>query len=109
MAVDPNFPCSLVIDIPFPTARLATVALQALSVDKELSPSVRRSFAVQSASDDDNNSDNANAKTILRTTYEASTNRMLRVSVNAFLDSVGLVVEVMGALDEDVLEAKAAT
>jgi hypothetical protein len=34
---------------------------------------------------------------------------MLRVSVNAFLDSVGLVVEVMGALDEDVLEAEAET
>lgn len=49
-------------------------------------------------------------KTVLRTTYEATTNRMLRVSVNAFLDSVGLVVEVMEGLDEDVLEAeKAAT
>ncbi|KAL1902825.1 hypothetical protein Sste5346_000736 [Sporothrix stenoceras] len=107
MVVDPDFPCSLVIDIPFPTARLATVALQALSVDKELSPSVRRSFAVEDTPDD--SSDSADSKTVLRTTYEASTNRMLRVSVNAFLDSVGLVVEVMGALDEDVLEAEAAT
>ena len=35
--------------------------------------------------------------------YEAATNRMLRVSFNAFMDSLGLVVEVMEKLDEDVL------
>ena len=66
-------------------------------------------FAMQSAPDAAADDNSADAKTVLRTTYEASTNRMLRVSVNAFLDSVGLVVEVMGALDEDVLEAEAAT
>ncbi|CAK7208191.1 hypothetical protein SBRCBS47491_000008 [Sporothrix bragantina] len=108
MAVDPDFPCSLVIDIPFPTARLATVALQVLSVDKELSPSVRRSFAVHSAPDAASD-DSADAKTVLRTTYEASTNRMLRVSVNAFFDSIGLVAEVMEGMDEDVLAAEATT
>lgn len=70
---------------------------------------MRRSFAVHSTPDAATADDSADAKTVLRTTYEASTNRMLRVSVNAFLDSVGLVVEVMGALDEDVLEAEAAT
>ena len=90
-----------VLDIPFPTARLATVALQALSVDKEISPSVRKSFAVRAAEDADADADAE--KTVLRTTYEATTNRMLRVSVNAFLDSVGLVVEVMEGLDVDVL------
>lgn len=94
-----EFPCSLVLDIPFPTARLATVALQALSVDKEISPSVRKSFAVRADSSESESSE----KVILRTTYEATTNRMLRVSVNAFLDSVGLVVEVMEGLDVDVL------
>ncbi|EPE08279.1 transcription factor pcc1 [Ophiostoma piceae UAMH 11346] len=99
MAAVMEFPCSLVLDIPFPTARLATVALQALSVDKEISPSVRKSFAVRAAEDAGADTD----KTVLRTTYEATTNRMLRVSVNAFLDSVGLVVEVMEGLDVDVL------
>ncbi|OAA68479.1 EKC/KEOPS complex, subunit Pcc1 [Niveomyces insectorum RCEF 264] len=113
MAGEPGFSCSLVIDVPFPTARLATVALQALSVDKELSPLVRRSFVVRAA-DADDGSDIAGGgsgggdgdKTVLRTTYEATTNRMLRVSVNAFLDSVGLVLEVMEGLDVDVLEAE---
>ncbi|CAK7239889.1 MAG: hypothetical protein STHCBS139747_001324 [Sporothrix thermara] len=105
MAVDPDFPCSLVIDIPFPTARLATVALQVLSVDKELSPSVRRSFEVHVAPDAPAG-DSAD-KTVLRTTYEASTNRMLRVSVNAFFDSVSLVAEVMEGMDEDVLATEA--
>ncbi|CAK7202797.1 hypothetical protein SEUCBS139899_005524 [Sporothrix eucalyptigena] len=104
MAVDPDFPCSLVIDIPFPTARLANVALQVLSVDKELSPSVRRSFTVYNTPE--STDDSADSKTGLRTTYEASTNRMLRVSVNAFFDSIGLVVEVMEGMDEDVLAAE---
>ncbi|EFX04097.1 hypothetical protein CMQ_1025 [Grosmannia clavigera kw1407] len=108
MAVDPSFPCSLVIDVPFPTARLASIALQALSVDKELSPSVRRSFSVRAADDsvDAEDAGNDDLKTVLRTAYEATTNRMLRVSVNAFLDHVGLVVEVMEGLDVDVLAAK---
>ncbi|CAK7272586.1 hypothetical protein SEPCBS57363_005205 [Sporothrix epigloea] len=113
MAEDPDFPCLLVIDIPFPTARLATIALQVLSVDKELSPSVRRSFSVhgagRSALEDATTDDasGADTATVLRTTYEASTNRMLRVSVNAFFDSVGLVTEVMEGMDEDVLASEA--
>lgn len=135
MAVDPSFPCSLsaflsplfplqqeitttdhetcrIIDVPFPTARLAAIALKALSVDKELSPSVRRSFSVRSAetsegaSTSDAGNDGPNENSILRTVYEATTNRMLRVSVNAFLDHVGLVVDVMEGLDVDVLAAE---
>uniref|UniRef100_A0ABP0E381 Uncharacterized protein n=1 Tax=Sporothrix epigloea TaxID=1892477 RepID=A0ABP0E381_9PEZI len=113
MAAPPDFPCSLVIDIPFPTARLATIALQVVSVDKELSPSVRRSFALHSLFEDTATDAAIDAdaapKTVLRTTYEASTNRMLRVSVNAFFDSIGLVTEVMENLDENVLAAEADT
>jgi EKC/KEOPS complex subunit PCC1/LAGE3 len=47
----------------------------------------------------------AGEQTILRTEYRATTNRMLRVSVNGFMESLALVLEVMGELDVDVLEA----
>ncbi len=76
------------LDIPFPTPRLASVAHRALCVDKELSPLVRRSFSTEEKT--------------LRVVYEASTNRMLRVAVNSFMDSLHLVVEVMEELDVDV-------
>ncbi|KAJ2907070.1 hypothetical protein MKZ38_008638 [Zalerion maritima] len=96
-AADPAFPCSITVDIPFPTARLASVALRALRVDKELSPLVSRDLsAVAGAGGDD-------SETILRTEYKATTNRMLRVAVNSFMDSAALVVEVMEQLDVDVL------
>jgi len=44
--------------------------------------------------------------TILRTTYEATTNRMLRVAVNGFMESLGVVLQVMEELDVDVLEPR---
>lgn len=43
------------------------------------------------------------AKTVLETTYRATTNRMLRVAVNGFMESLGVVLGVMGELDVDVL------
>ncbi|GAP92053.1 hypothetical protein SAMD00023353_3100450 [Rosellinia necatrix] len=101
-AVDPDFPCALTVEVPFPTSRLASTALQALQVDKELSPLVSRIFAVASPED----AMEANPETsILRVEYKATTNRMLRVAVNSFMESLSLVVEVMGELDEDVLAA----
>lgn len=39
---------------------------------------------------------------ILKVEYKAATNRMLRVAVNSFMDSLKLVVEVMEQLDTDV-------
>lgn len=41
---------------------------------------------------------------LLKTEYEAATNRMLRVAVNSFMESLKLVLEVMEHLDVDVLE-----
>jgi len=93
------------IQIPFPTHRLASTALRALSVDEELSPLVRRSFSLASsntsptdaaANEQDNN--------ILVTHYTASTNRMLRVATNGFFESVGVVLACMRELDVDVAE-----
>lgn len=100
------------IDVPFPTARLSSVALRALSVDKELSPLVRRDFSTVVPPVDNSHTGAPGAKEledecILRVHYQATTNRMLRVSVNSFMDSLALILEVMEKLDVDVLEAEA--
>ncbi|KAI9714355.1 MAG: hypothetical protein M1820_000316 [Bogoriella megaspora] len=107
---DPDFPCALDIDIALPTNRLARTALTSLSVDQELSPLVHRSFSLakppsSSRHNDEDavaNNDDPDA-TILRTKYKATTNRMLRVAVNGFFESVGVVLQVMEELDVDVL------
>ena len=46
----------------------------------------------------------AEEKTILRVAYKAATNRMLRVAVNGFMESLGVVLGVMEELDVDVLD-----
>ena len=43
---------------------------------------------------------------VLRIDYSATTNRMLRVAVNGFLESLRTVIEVMEELDLDVLHHK---
>ncbi|KAL8805131.1 MAG: hypothetical protein Q9182_002113 [Xanthomendoza sp. 2 TL-2023] len=122
---DPDFPCSLVISIPLPTHRLASAALRALQVDAELSALVRRSFWLVAPAESGTQPANGSAnphlqtgeapmknssghllmeeRTVLRTEYKATTNRMLRVSVNGFLESMGVVLGVMQELDVDVL------
>lgn len=77
--------------------------MKALSVDKELSPLVRRSFSTIAA---DGGDDRCAQTNVLRVHYKATTNRMLRVSVNSFMDSLALILEVMEKLDVDVLEAQ---
>ncbi|MCJ1450576.1 hypothetical protein MMC28_000909 [Mycoblastus sanguinarius] len=126
---DTDFPCALTISIPLPTHCLASSALRALSVDAELSPLVRRSFSLtfskttfnRISPDTPISTDNdvpINGKatdstetgageqedlTVLRTEYKATTNRMLRVAVNGFMESLGVVLGVMEELDVDVL------
>ena len=90
------------LQFPFPTSRLASTALDAIQVDPELSPLVRREFSLikgQYNEDDD--------PQVLRVDYRATTNRMLRVAVNSFMESLRLVVEVMEQLDVDVLDVQA--
>ncbi len=41
--------------------------------------------------------------TVLHTEYKATTNRMLRVAVNGFMESLGVVLGIMEELDIDVL------
>ena len=121
--LDPEFPCSLfvsvptadihiltrhtrTVDLPLPTARLASAALQTLRVDKELSPLVRRSLSTISPASShagDASLVNSSEETILRAEYKATTNRMLRVAVNGFMESLSVVLGVMEELDVDVL------
>lgn len=86
------------LHIPFPTPRLASAAHQTLSVDPELSALVQRSFSLVDSQDGE--------KSVLKTDYRATTNRMLRVAVNGFLESLGTVLQVMEELDEDVVFKK---
>ncbi|KKA28779.1 hypothetical protein TD95_002862 [Thielaviopsis punctulata] len=86
-----SFPCSISLSIPFPTPRLANVALKAISVDPELSPLVHRSMRTDGPA--------------LLVDYKATTNRMLRVATNSFMASLKLTTEVMEKMDADVLEA----
>ncbi|KXX80132.1 EKC/KEOPS complex subunit LAGE3 [Madurella mycetomatis] len=94
-----GFPCALTLDVPFPDTRLAAIALQSIKVDKELSSLVKRELSVVAA-------DEPTDQSVLRVEYKAATNRMLRVAVNSFLDSLALVLEVMEELDVDVIEAR---
>jgi len=117
-----SFPCALTIDMPFPTYRLASATLRTLSVDEELSPLVRRHFSLlsppnasttnSSASDQSQTRpastapSNDSTGTVLRTQYSARTNRMLRVAVNGFFESIRVVLQVMEELDVDVVHEK---
>ncbi|KAJ5103385.1 hypothetical protein N7532_003914 [Penicillium argentinense] len=104
---------SSTLSIPLPTHRLASSALQTLEVDAELSPLVRRTFALTSPAPDTDaepqgkkqKQDPEESKTVLQTTYRATTNRMLRVAVNGFMENLGVVLGVMTELDVDVLKA----
>lgn len=97
-----------------PTHRLALSALQTLEVDAELSPFVRRTFTLSTPipntaaepQEKRQKQDHEEPKTVLQTTYRATTNRMLRVAVNGFMESLGVVLGVMTELDVDVLKAE---
>lgn len=102
------------LNIPFPSARHAAIALRSLSVDKELSPLVKRHFSVKAPVPEQHadvgttaatngTSVDRETKTVLEVLYSATTPRMLRVAVNGFFESLGVVLGVMEELDEDVL------
>ena len=42
----------------------------------------------------------------MRTEYKATTNRMLRVAVNGFMESLSVVLGIMEELDVDVFAAE---
>lgn len=85
--------------MPLPSSRLASTALKALQVDPELSSLVRRQMAVVEVP----RATASESSQVLKVDYQATTNRMLRVAVNSFMESLKLVLEVMEQLDVDVL------
>lgn len=71
--------------------------MRSIRVDKEMSKLVERSLSTVSV---------AGEQTVLRVVYEATTNRMLRVSVNGFMETLALVLDVMAELDADLVDAR---
>ncbi|KAK8151230.1 transcription factor Pcc1-domain-containing protein [Phyllosticta citrichinensis] len=90
----PDFPCQLTLTIPLPTPTHATTAHRVLTIDAELSPLVHRHLSISPA-----------ARNVLVVRYAATTNRMLRVAVNGFFDSLAVVLGVMHECDEDIVLA----
>lgn len=86
--------------------------MRSLAVDEELSPLVKRNFELINSSYDTDaakstsKASGSEEKTVLRVYYKATTPRMLRVAVNGFFESVGVIVQVMEELDVDVLHEK---
>ncbi len=84
-------------------------------MDEELSPLVRRTFSLRTPSDtsslttdgdgDGDGGEVVGEQVVLVAVYKATTNRMLRVAVNGFMESLGVVLGVMQELDVDVLNA----
>ncbi|KAK7509710.1 transcription factor Pcc1-domain-containing protein [Phyllosticta citriasiana] len=91
-----EFPCQLTLNIPLPTPTHARTALRVLAVDAELSPLVQRQLSISAAQTPQN---------VLRVHYAATTNRMLRVAVNGFFDSLAVVLGIMHECDGDVVMA----
>ncbi|KAI6249991.1 hypothetical protein HI914_01894 [Erysiphe necator] len=105
---DEQFPHALTIDIPFPDTRYASTALKALRVDPELSPFVRRSLTtiqtITSNQQDPLCTDIQ--KNILRAQYKATTNRVLRVALNGFMESLSVIIGVMEELDVESVNSR---
>lgn len=65
---------------------------------------MQRAFSLVSSNGTASKSEESN--NVLKTEYKATTNRMLRVAVNGFFESLGTVIQVMEELDTDVLHEK---
>ncbi|KAF7336693.1 hypothetical protein MVEN_02104300 [Mycena venus] len=73
---------TITIRIPFASAKHAEIALQAIQVDAELQPhAVKRTLSVE----DD----------VLIATFDTLTVRLARLTVNAYLENVDLVVRTL--------------
>jgi EKC/KEOPS complex subunit PCC1/LAGE3 len=92
--------------------------MRAIAVDKELSALVSRSFSLTSAQSvvtagtdgglAGTGVEGDGDKTVLEVRYAATTNRMLRVAVNGFFESLRVVLHVMEELDVDVVGRESA-
>lgn len=82
-----KLPHTIVLEIPFPSARLADIARQALSPDSEIKPGqVEKTLVVTGPA--------------LKVTINADSARMARVSLQAFIDNIEVIVRAMDELAE---------
>ncbi|VVT58494.1 uncharacterized protein SAPINGB_P006237 [Magnusiomyces paraingens] len=82
-----QLPYKLTLKIPFDSEPHANVVLQSLLPDKELRPDqVTRILSLEGP--------------ILVADYSAASDRVLRVTINALLDSVAMLVEAIDGLED---------
>ncbi|OCH95375.1 transcription factor Pcc1 [Obba rivulosa] len=78
----------ITVRIPFASAKHATIAKQVIEVDKELQPqAVKRELIVEGEE--------------LVATFKTLTVRLSRLTLNAFLENVDLVIRTLGEFGED--------
>ncbi|EIM91080.1 transcription factor Pcc1, partial [Stereum hirsutum FP-91666 SS1] len=76
------------IRIPFATNKHATIAKQVIEVDRELQPhAVKRDLSVEGD--------------VLIATFSTLTVRLARLTLNAFLESVDLIIRTIGEFGEE--------
>ncbi|ORE02059.1 transcription factor Pcc1 [Rhizopus microsporus var. microsporus] len=74
----------ITLEIPLPNERLATIAARVIEVDKELkADQVKRTISAEG--------------NILKVRFDCYTTKMLRVSVNSFLEYLTMVTRTMEA------------
>ncbi|KAK7463535.1 hypothetical protein VKT23_006883 [Stygiomarasmius scandens] len=79
---------TVTVQIPFASAKHALIAKQAIEVDAELQPqAVKRTITVEGE--------------ILKATFSTLTIRLARLTVNAFLENVDLVVRTIQQFGQD--------
>ncbi|KAL1917496.1 uncharacterized protein VTP21DRAFT_3889 [Calcarisporiella thermophila] len=84
----PSLDHNLTLRVPFPTGREATIAKQALEVDRELrADQVKRTIHVDGSK--------------LVVSFDCDTVKNLRVSVNSFLEFLKLVAQTMDEFAEE--------
>nr|GAT60689.1 predicted protein [Mycena chlorophos] len=78
---------TITVRIPFASPKHASIAMQAIAVDPELQPhAVKRTLSVQDE--------------VLIATFETLTVRLARLTVNAFLENVDLIVRTIQQFGE---------
>jgi len=78
---------TITIRIPFASAQHARIAMQAIQVDAELQPhAVKRNLSVE--------------EEVLVASFETLTVRLARLTINAFLENVDLVVRTIQEFGE---------
>jgi len=86
--MDPTFPLTATLNIPFTSLKRAKTALGSLSVDKELSPkSILKTYTILQDT------------TILQVTFSAIDVRMLRIALSSFFDMSKVVIETIEEFD----------